>query len=64
MLAQAEITSYMEETWQHADLMDEREEEFATVRRRLTSPPQSQRHMAERMRRAYEEATGMSLGCD
>jgi hypothetical protein len=54
----------MEETWQQVECLDEGKVELAWLRRRLAHRPRHEPPIAQYLRQAYEEETGMVIGCD
>ena len=64
MVTQAEIKAYVEEMRRALDDAGEWPERWERLRKRLAPRPPSPSHLVTELRRAYEEATGICLGCD
>jgi hypothetical protein len=64
MVTQAEIKAYVKEMRRDADGVSERPERWECLRKRLAPQSPSPSHLVTKLRRAYEEATGMCLGCE
>jgi len=64
MLAEAEITAFAEKMRRVLAGVDEFPDHWARLRRRLGARPQEEKSCGAELRRAYEEATGILLGCD
>jgi hypothetical protein len=64
MVTQAEIEAYVEEMRRAADGAGEWPERWERLRKRLAPPVPEPQALGNRLRRAYEEATGTGLGCE
>ena len=64
MLAHAEIEAYAEEMRRAADGAGELPERWERLWHRLTPRSPSPSHLVNELRRAYEEAATICLGCD
>jgi hypothetical protein len=60
----AEIEAPVEEMRQAEDGAGEGPVQWERLRKRLAPQPRSPSHLVTELRRAYEEATGICLGCD
>jgi hypothetical protein len=64
MVTQAEIKAYVEELRRAADGAGERPERWERLRKRMAPRSPSPSYFVTELRRAYEEATGICLGCE
>ena len=64
MVAQTVFAECEEQVPQARERMDEGQEQWERVRRRLAPRPQAKRLCIADLCRAYEEATGTWIGCD
>jgi hypothetical protein len=64
MLIQAEIEAYVDEMQRAADGAGECPERWERLWHRLAPRSTSPNHLANELRRAYEEAASICLGCD
>jgi hypothetical protein len=64
MIAQVEITSYVEARWRSGEEAEELQEQWNLVHRRFGAQPHVKECCLADVCRAYEEATGTMTGCD
>ena len=64
MVTQTEIKAYAEEMRRAADGAGEWPERWEHLRKRLAPRSPSPSHLVTELHRAYEEATGICLGCE
>jgi hypothetical protein len=64
MVTQAQIEAYVEEMQQATECTDDWPERWEPMRKRLAHRSPHPGHLETELRRAYEEATGMRLGCE
>jgi hypothetical protein len=64
MVTQAQIEAYVEEMQQAAEGAGDWPERWERMRKRLAPRSPSPSHSVTELRRAYEEATDICLGCE
>ena len=64
MVTQAEIEAYVEQLRRAADGAGEWPERRDRLGKRLAPPVPEPQALGNRLRRSYEEATGVCLGCE